>query len=125
MFRLSRPSGRGQSVVSGMTALRKKHRTGEISASEMNKAIRCVEREYPNKFVLIDVMPPVIYSAGGFSKRFGSRGYDPAQLAAALSANRMRQNAAATALEFISADNNFNNSMTSESLRIDKPNYHP
>ena len=108
-----------------ITALTRKQRTGEISTAEMNKAIRRFEREYPNKFVLIEVAPVVIQSAMNLAKKYPLRGYDAVQLAAALSANQIRQNAGASSLTFISADNNLNNAASSEGLTVDNPNNHP
>lgn len=131
MFSLIRP-GAGNRLylarITGaeiITALTKKHRTGEISASEMNKAIRRFEREYPNKFVLIEAMTTVVQSAMSLAKTYPLRGFDAVQLATALSANQIRQNAGANALVFISADNNLNNAATSEGLTVDNPNHHP
>jgi predicted nucleic acid-binding protein len=130
IFSLIRPSADNRlylARITGaeiMTALTKKRRMGEISRGEMNKAIRRFEREYPNKFILIEVMPAVIQSAMNLAKKYPLRGYDAVQLAAALSANRIRQNAGAHTLEFISADDNLNNAATSEGLAVDNPNHH-
>jgi predicted nucleic acid-binding protein len=131
VFSLIRPSAGNRVYLARIagaeiiTALTRKQRTGEISTVEMNKAIRRFEREYPNKFVLIEVTPVVIQGAMNLAKKYPLRGYDAVQLATALSADRVRQNAGASPLTFISADNNLNNAATSEGLTVDNPNNHP
>jgi len=131
VFSLVRPSAGNRLYLARITgaeivtALTRKQRTGEISPAEMNKAIRRFEREYLNKFVLIEVTPVVVQSAMNLAKNYPLRGYDAVQLAAALSANQIRQNAGASSLTFISADNNLNNAAVSEGLTVDNPNNHP
>lgn len=131
VFSLIRPSAGNRLYLARITgaevitAFTKKQRTGEISTVEMKKAIRRFEREYSNKFVLIEVTPVVIQSAMNLAKKYPLRGYDAVQLAAALSAERVRQKAGASSLEFISADNDLNNAAASEGLTVNNPNNHP
>src|SRR5688572_5680745 len=125
IFSLIRPSAGNRlypARIAGaeiVTTLTKKQRTGEISFAEMNKAIKRFEREYPNRFVLIEVTPAVIQIAMNLAKKYPLRGYDTVQLAAALSADQVRQRAGASSLTFISADNNLNHAAASEGLTVD------
>jgi hypothetical protein len=56
------------------------------------------------------------------AKKYGLRGYDAIQLAAALQTQEMRARSSLSALLFLSADKELNTAAVNEGLRVENPN---
>ena len=108
--------------VEVVAALTKRVRVGTLSQKSAAKAINRFEREFANRYLLVDVSAPIIKTAMTMAKNHTLRGYDAVQLACALQANADRLAVGGTPLTFISADNNLNSAATAEGLAIDNPN---
>lgn len=111
--------------VEVVAALTKRMRVGSLSARATAKAIKRFEREFANRYVLIEVSPQIVKSAMMLAKKYTLRGYDAVQLASALQANADRISVGGSPLIFISADKHLNSAATAEGLTIDNPNNHP
>ena len=130
IFSLVRPSTQNRLYLARITgvelvaALTKRMRVGSLSANATTKAINQFEREFINRYLLVEVSPPIIKTAMTLAKNHTLRGYDAVQLASALQANADRIAVGGTALIFISADHHLNSAATAEGLNVDNPNNH-
>jgi predicted nucleic acid-binding protein len=130
IFSLVRPSTQNRLYLARITgvelvaALTKRMRVGSLSANATAKAINRFEREFINRYLLVEVSPPIIKTAMTLAKNHTLRGYDAVQLASALQANADRIAVGGTALIFISADHHLNSAATAEGLNVDNPNNH-
>lgn len=131
VFGLVRPASKNRLYLARITgveviaALTKRMRTDSLTSSATIKATKRFEREFTNRYVLIEVSPQIIRTAMDLAKSYTLRGYDAVQLASALQANQDRTAIGGTALTFISADKHLNTAATAEGLKVDNPNNHP
>lgn len=130
VFSLVRPSAKNRLYLARITgveviaAITKRMRVGSIDSNAATKAIRRFERDFQNRYLLIEVSPQIIQSAMNLAKNHILRGYDAVQLASALEANRERTALGGTPLTFISADKDLNSAASNEGLTVDDPNNH-
>lgn len=130
VFGLVRPAAKNRlylariTVVEVIAALTKRMRIGSLTTSATAKAVKRFEREFTNKYVLIEVSPQIIRTAMDLAKLHTLRGYDAVQLASALQANNDRTSIGGTALTFIAADRHLNTAATAEGLKVDNPNHY-
>ena len=130
VFSLVRPSAQNRLYLARITgaevvaALTKRMRVGSLTPTATAKAIARFEREFSNRYLLVEVTPNIIQSAMNLAKNHTLRGYDAVQLAA-LQANQDRISIGGTPLIFISADNHLNIAATLEGLTVDNPNNYP
>ena len=131
IFTLVRPSANNRLYLARITgvevvaALAKRMRVGSLTPNATAKAITRFEREFTNRYLLIEITPQIIQTAMALAKSHTLRGYDAVQLASALQANQDRLSIGGTPLTFISADNNLNTAATAEGLMVDNPKNHP
>lgn len=111
--------------VEVVSAITRRKNIGSLTVIKANKAIARFERALQNRFAFIEIGERLTYKAIDLAKKHGLRGYDAVQLAAALEVNAKRLAIGASAVTFISADNNLNNAATVEGLLIDNPNNYP
>ena len=130
IFSLVRRSAKNRLYLARITgveviaALTKRKRVGSLSASSASKAINRFEREFTNRYLLVEVNPKIIKAAMTLAKNHTLRGYDAVQLASALQANAERISIGGSPLTFISADTHLNSAATAEGLTVDNPNNH-
>ncbi len=130
IFSLVRPSAQNRLYLARITgvevvaAITKRMRVGSLSVAATAKAMTRFEREFTNRYLLVEVSPPIIKAAMTLAKDHTLRGYDAVQLASALQSNTDRISVGGTALTFISADHHLNSAATAEGLTIDNPNNH-
>jgi predicted nucleic acid-binding protein len=130
IFSLVRPSAQNRLYLARITgvevvaALTKRMRLGSLSANATAKAINRFEREFANRYLLVEVSPPIIKTTMTLAKSYTLRGYDAVQFASALQANADRIAVGATPLTFVSADIHLNSVATAEGLTVDNPNNH-
>lgn len=131
IFSLIRPSAKHRLYLARITgvevvaALTKRMRVGSLTQNAADKAVARFEREFSNRYLLIEVSPNIIQSAMTLAKNHTLRGYDAVQLASALQTNQDRISIGGSPLIFISADNHLNTAAATEGLTIDNPNNHP
>jgi uncharacterized protein len=82
-------------------------------------------RIFAKRFFALDLTGPIISEAIRLAQSHALRGYDAAQLAAALIANRKRLNDGLTALVLVSADDELNDAAQAEGLKVENPNNYP
>ena len=111
--------------VEVIAAITKRMRVGSITASAAAKAINRFEREFSNRYLLIETTPQIIRQAMTLAKNHTLRGYDAVQLASAIQANQDRISIGGSPLTFISADNHLNIAAAASGLAVDNPNNHP
>ena len=130
IFSLVRPSAKNRLYLARITgvevvaALTKRMRVGSLSATAIAKSINRFERELTNRYLLVEVNPPIIKTAMTLAKSHTLRGYDAVQLASVLQANADRISVGGSPLIFISADHHLNSAAAAEGLRVDNPNNH-
>jgi uncharacterized protein len=131
VFSLVRPSAKNRLYLARITgveivaALTKRMRVGSLTQAAAAKAIARFEREFSNRYLLVEVSPKIIQKAMTLAKSYTLRGYDAVQLASALQSNQDRISIGGTALTFISADSHLNLAAASEGLTVDNPNNYP
>lgn len=130
VFSLVRPSAENRLYLARITgveviaALTRRMRVGSLSAKATAKAINRFEREFTNRYLLIEVNPPIIKTAMTLAKNHTLRGYDAVQIASALQANADRIAVGGSPLTFISSDTHLNTAANAEGLTVDNPNSH-
>lgn len=130
VFGLVRPSAGNRLYLARITgvevvaALTRRTRVGSLPASASTKAVNRFEREFSNRYLLIETTAQIVRAAMDLAKSHTLRGYDAVQLASALEANRDRTSIGGSPLTFISADKHLNAAATAEGLAIDNPNDH-
>ncbi|MGI8848630.1 MAG: type II toxin-antitoxin system VapC family toxin [Pyrinomonadaceae bacterium] len=96
VFSLVRASAKNRLYLARITgveviaALTKRMRVGSLGAAAAAKAINRFEREFSNRYLLIEISPQVIQKAMDLAKAHTLRGYDAVQLASAIQANQDR-----------------------------------
>ncbi len=114
VFSLVRASAKNRLYLARITgveviaALTKRMRVGSLEAAAAAKAINRFEREFSNRYLLIEISPQVIQKAMDLAKAHNLRGYDAVQLASAIQANQDRISIGGSPLIFISADGHLN-----------------
>lgn len=108
-----------------IAALTRQLRSRRLTAARANKSIRRFEREFTNRYTLVEVDSLLVTEAMNLAKKHGLRGYDAVQLAAAIEVHSRRQRLGLSALVLISADIELNNAALAEGLVVDNPNNHP
>jgi len=122
VFSLVRPSAKNRLYLARITgvevvaALTKRMRTGSLSPTAASKAISRFEREFSNRYLLIETTPKIIEKAMILAKNYTLRGYDSVQLASAIQANQDRISIGGAQLVFISADYHLNTASTSDAF---------
>ena len=128
---LMRPSAKNRLYAARITevevsaALMRRQKGRTISASQANKALKRLKRDFPNRFTHIAVSENVIIEALRLTELYALRGYDAVQLASALEANRERLALGLTPLILVSADNELNLAAQQEGLTCENPNNYP
>jgi len=128
---LFKPSGGNRIYIARLTpvevvsAITRRKNNGSLSTARADKAMRRFERSLSGRYVFVEIRAAIADEAMRVAKAHGLRGYDAVQLAAALLTNQERLHIGASALTFVSADNNLNNAATAEGLVVDNPNNHP
>ena len=131
VFSLVRPSAKNRLYLARITgvevvaALTKRMRVGSLTSTATAKAVSRFEREFSNRYLLVETTPQIIQKAMTLAKNHTLRGYDAVQLASAIQANQDRISIGGSSLTFISADNHLNIAATAEGLLVDNPNNHP
>ena len=110
--------------VEVIAALTKRARGGSLTAVAAAKAVNRFEREFSNRYVLIETTPQIVRTAMTLAKNHTLRGYDAVQLASAIQANQDRIAIGGAPLVFISADHHLNIAAAAEGLTVDNPNDH-
>lgn len=100
------------SYVEARAALARHRRERALTAADLRRAVRELDREW-GTYNLIDLTDPLVRLAGALAERHALRGYDAVQLASALDVRT-----AGADLEFLSFDARLNRAGRRERLRV-------
>ena len=93
-------------------ALARHQREGALSAADLRRAVRELDREW-GAYNIIDLTDSLVRSAGALAERHALRGYDAVQLAAALDLR-----ASGGTVEFCAFDTRLNHAARRERLAV-------
>jgi predicted nucleic acid-binding protein len=96
-----------------------------MTASELDKSIKRFARSLQSRFAFVEISESLVRAAMSLAKKYGLRGYDSVQLAAALQVHQRRAVLNLSPLIFVSADNGLNVAAVSENLTVENPNNYP
>ena len=111
--------------VEVVAALTKQNRIGNLTVLELNKSIKRFKRSLQNRYAFVEISETLTNEAMILAEKYGLRGYDSVQLAAALKIQKRRLLLNLPPLTFVCADNNLNNAATAEGLSVENPNNYP
>ena len=107
------------------SAIARRLRSGSISRSTADKALRRFKRDFDRRFIVADLTPKIIGQGILLAEKHGLRGYDTTQLAVGLSVNNRLAQSGIQNFTFISADKDLNIAANLEGLTIENPNNYP
>ena len=110
--------------VEAAAGLAKQQLTGFLTEPELDKSISRLMRGIDERFAFIEISRRLVSFAVPLVRRYGLRGFDAIQLAAALDISYQRTSVGLDKVIFVSADNKLNNAALSEDLRVENPNDH-
>lgn len=113
------------SAVELMAALTRRERTGALSPSDAAVARAAFRMHLRVEYKLIEVTKALGNQAMTLAERYGLRGYDAIQLAAAIKVNASYRAAGLPPVLLLSADAELRTAATAEGLIVDNPNCHP
>jgi uncharacterized protein len=106
-------------------ALYRRVRAGTVAIADAARAVALLRRDLVQTYAVLEFTPTIAGSALELAKRYGLRGYDCVQLAAAVLTHRQRTAAQLSPLILVSADLELNASALEEGLTAEDPNNHP
>lgn len=131
IFKLLKPSTSNIIYIARITgvevvaAITRRTRAGSLTINNSNKALARFERSLLHWYAFVEIREPRISQARLLARKYGLRGYDAVQLAAALDVHNRRQVLGLSALTLVSADNELNNAALAENLLVENPNNYP
>jgi len=106
-------------------ALFRRVRAGSLAEPDAIRALAALRHHLAATYQVFELSAEICESALDVAERHGLRGYDCAQLAAALHVQRLRAAAGLSPLILVSADLELNTAAAAEGLRVEDPNRHP
>lgn len=106
-------------------ALTRRARGGSITLHDSALARSQFKSDYQTEYQIVEINSVVIASAISLAEKYGLRGYDAVQLAAACAVNDIAIANDVSIITFISADNELNTAALGEGLIVDNPNSYP
>lgn len=110
--------------VETVAALARKERGTHLTPDEFKRAWSRFEREFINRFVIIEVTPSRLDTAALLARKHYLRGYDAVQFACAIESNNERVSLGLTPLTLVTADKGLLKAAPLEGLMIDNPELH-
>jgi uncharacterized protein len=107
------------------SAISRKQRTGNLSASDFKTVQSQLETDYLSELLSVEITESLILEAAKLAEIHALRGYDAVQLAAALEIQAKRSARGLPALIMLSADHDLNHAAIIEGLTVENPNLHP
>jgi predicted nucleic acid-binding protein len=112
-------------AVEVFAAITRRQRGGSLSAAQAGAILGHFRRQLTQRYVIVEVTPPLLAAAMLSARKHGLRAYDAVQLAAAHEANRIYQMAGLAPVTLVSADRDLNAAATAERLLVEDPYAHP
>ena len=110
--------------VEVIAAIRRRARRGDIAAPDMAVALAQFRQDFAGLYHSIEITPALVARAMTLAETRVLRGYDAAQLAAAVEVNTRGIMLGLPVLTLVSADGEFNVAATAEGLTLEGPNIH-
>lgn len=108
-----------------IAALFRKVRMREVTQMDALRAAASFKTDFLVQYQIVEVTASLADRAMSLAERYGLRGYDAVQLAAALELHTVRSPMGLPSLIFVSADGDLNTAAQEEGLIADDPNTHP
>ncbi|MGA9768936.1 MAG: type II toxin-antitoxin system VapC family toxin [Blastocatellia bacterium] len=108
-----------------MSAITRRSRSESITVTDADTAIALFRHDFLNNYTVTEITPALINRAMQLAESHALRGYDAAQLAAAIEVNAYGLSFGIPKLILVSADSNLNAAAMAEGLNVDNPNAHP
>lgn len=115
----------GITRVEVVAAITRKAKGGTTTVIEAESAFAAFQYDLINIYYSVHVSPEVLDLAMTLARKYGLRGYDAVQLAAALDANTELLATDSPAITMVSADDELNRAAVAEGLTVENPNDYP
>jgi len=110
--------------VEVIAAIRRRARRGDIAAPDAATALAQFRQDFLGLYRLIDITAALITRAMALAETHAVRGYDAAQLAAAVEVNIRGITLGLPVLTLVSADGELNVAAVTEGLAVEDPSRH-
>ena len=111
--------------VETISAITRRMRRGEITSQDATTAMTKARRDFGSQYFRTRITARIVNRAMNLAERYGLRGFDAVQLAAALQVQVERIASGVPGVTFVSADQALNAAAVAEGLAVDDPNLHP
>ena len=108
-----------------VAALFRQVRVGSLALSDAQAQTAQFKADLPYDYAIVEVTESLVGTAMTLAERYGLRGYDAVQLAAALELGAALAASGLVAPTFVCADADLNTAAAAEGLPADNPNAHP
>ncbi len=108
-----------------VAALFRRARVGALSLSDAQAETAQFKVDLTNDYQIVEVTESLVDAAMTLAERYGLRGYDAIQLAAALELQAARTASGLSFLTFVCADTDLNTAAATEGLAVENPNVYP
>lgn len=110
--------------VEAVTALEKQQRAGALTEDAFDMAVNHLMRNVDDRFAFVEISKRLVSFAVPLVRRYGLRGFDAIQLAAAIDISYQRTSVGLEKVIFVSSDNKLNRAALAEGLLVENPNDH-
>ncbi len=112
-------------TVEVAAALTRRNRGGTLDTAAMAQALTDLNAHIATEYSIVSISSALLSSAMALAIRYGLRGYDAVQLAAALHVRDQRLSLGAGPLTLVAADKELNAAAVAEGLFVENPNNYP
>ncbi len=112
-------------AVEVFSAITRRQRGGSLSAAQAGAILGHFRRHLTQRYVIIEVTPPLVADAMRSARKYGLRADDAMQLAAAHEANRIYRTMGLGPVTLVSSDGDLNAAATAEGLTVEDPTTYP
>jgi predicted nucleic acid-binding protein len=111
-------------AVEVFSAVTRRQRGGSLSVAQAAAILGHFRRHLTQRYVIVEVTPPLVADAMRSAREHGLRAYDAMQLAAAPEANRIYLSMGLGPVTLVSSDGDLNAAATAEGLTVEDPLSH-
>jgi len=109
------------SIVEMVAAITRRERGGHLTAAQGAAVIGHFRKRTSERYIIVELSPPLFDDASRLARKHGLRGYDAVQLAAALALNQPRPSLGLPPVTLVSADAELNRAAIAEGLLVEDP----
>jgi predicted nucleic acid-binding protein len=107
-----------------IAALFRRVRTGDLSTADAAKVTARFKQDFRACYQIVEVTERVVDTTMDLAEKYGLRGYDSVQLAAAFELNLIRNSLSLSGITFVCADIALNQAAETAGLNTHNPNNH-